>query len=254
MKKILILIVAILLVAGLFTGFVPGQVTQALAYDGDKGCENGNGNKKGCDEVIVTEDGGGDSGQLPIGGNAGPVDPCVAAGNCGNGDHGKGDPTNGSLHANCRAAQGEVDPNCPAGGTPPPVIVTPPPATGTPAPTSTPNPTGTPEPEDGGEETPTIVIDGEEIPFVLKPYKAPDGNKITGKPVVVDCPQDCCCECQSLDWLKPWMIFAFLGVLGVIALALVALVLIKIFGRWLFLLSLVAITPIAIFVAIRLVG
>jgi hypothetical protein len=35
-------------------------------------------------------------------------DPCT--GNCGNGDHGLGDPTNGSLHANEHAAQGEVDP------------------------------------------------------------------------------------------------------------------------------------------------
>ncbi|MBK9779479.1 MAG: PD40 domain-containing protein [Anaerolineales bacterium] len=31
---------------------------------------------------------------------------------CGQGDHGKGNPVNGSLHANCRAAQGEVDPIC----------------------------------------------------------------------------------------------------------------------------------------------
>lgn len=45
----------------------------------------------------------------------GPVtdeDPCIVLGNCGPGDHGRGDPDNGSEHANCRAAQGEVDPDC----------------------------------------------------------------------------------------------------------------------------------------------
>ena len=41
-------------------------------------------------------------------------DPCLDEDQlpCGNGDHGRGNPINGSLHANCRAAQGEVDPVC----------------------------------------------------------------------------------------------------------------------------------------------
>ncbi len=42
-----------------------------------------------------------------------PVDPCENNGSpCGQGDHGQGNPVNGSLHANCHAAQGEVDPLC----------------------------------------------------------------------------------------------------------------------------------------------
>lgn len=60
--------------------------------------------------------GGGSGGTNPDQGNdEGPVDPCVAQGNCGQGDHGQGNPGNpgqGSQHANCNAAQGEVDPDC----------------------------------------------------------------------------------------------------------------------------------------------
>jgi hypothetical protein len=48
------------------------------------------------------------------GSNQDPSDPCLDEGElpCGQGDHGRGNPVTGSLHANCRAAQGEVDPVC----------------------------------------------------------------------------------------------------------------------------------------------
>src|SRR5258706_6986853 len=76
--------------------------------------------------------------------NSGTPDPCLDAGQlpCGQGDHGKGNPVNGSAHANCRAAQGEVDPVCtpkniptpPGKPTPPPGNPTPPPGKPTPPP------------------------------------------------------------------------------------------------------------------------
>lgn len=68
-------------------------------------------------------------------------DPCVMQGSCGNGDHGKGNPVNGSLHANPNAWQGEVDPV---------------------APVVTPSPTPTPTPTVPITHTPTcqVVITG----------------------------------------------------------------------------------------------
>lgn len=61
-----------------------------------------------------------------------PVDPCTNNGSpCGQGDHGQGNPVNGSAHANCNAAQGEVDPVC---------------VTATPLPTDTPTPEPTAPP------------------------------------------------------------------------------------------------------------
>lgn len=256
MKKIFFgfLVLAFVLVA---LGFDPSQVTQVYACKDGKACEDAPGQQ---DSGHATEDastgaGNASGGQDPVGGNAGSVDPCVTAGNCGNGDHGKGNPVNGSLHANCRAAHGEVDPIClptPPAGETPSVVVTPP---------IPPVVTGTPEPGDDDKETPVIVVDGEQVDF--EPYKAPfvrsglvallTSGRVS-EPAVAACPKDCCCECQNFDWLKPWMIYVVLGALVVIALALVALVFIKVFGRWLFLLALVVATPIVIFVVIRLLG
>jgi len=58
-----------------------------------------------------------------------PVDPCETNGSpCGQGDHGQGNPVNGSLHANCHAAQGEVDPVCDTTTPEPTETPTPPPS------------------------------------------------------------------------------------------------------------------------------
>ena len=57
--------------------------------------------------------GGGGGGGETRGSKQDPTDPCLDGQSpCGNGDHGQGNPVNGSLHANCNAAQGEVDPVC----------------------------------------------------------------------------------------------------------------------------------------------
>ena len=88
---------------------------------------NGNGNKGG------NGNGGGNSGDVR-GSKQDPSDPCLDGQSpCGNGDHGQGNPVNGSLHANCNAAQGEVDPVC--------LTVTP-----TPVPTATVEPTDPSDP------------------------------------------------------------------------------------------------------------
>ncbi len=102
--------------------------------------------------------------------NSGTPDPCLDAGQlpCGQGDHGKGNPINGSLHANCRAAQGEVDPNCTPSPTPTPG-----------GPTETPGgPTDTPEPPtatpSGPTATPTATLPSPPI-HEVKPAPVP-GN------------------------------------------------------------------------------
>ncbi|MCQ3936122.1 MAG: hypothetical protein DPW18_03625 [Chloroflexi bacterium] len=79
-----------------------------------------------------------------------PSDPCLDQGQlpCGQGDHGKGNPVNGSLHANCRAAQGEVDPVCK------PEDILPPPPDNPPS-NPTPETPGNP-PNDPPKEPPTI--------------------------------------------------------------------------------------------------
>ncbi|KKQ91566.1 MAG: hypothetical protein UU16_C0051G0014 [Candidatus Woesebacteria bacterium GW2011_GWA2_40_7] len=57
----------------------------------------------------LAKDGGGGNGR----GHKTPgPDPCHETNTCGQGDNGNGNPTTGSGHANCRAQQGEVDPNC----------------------------------------------------------------------------------------------------------------------------------------------
>lgn len=80
------------------------------------------------------------------------VDPCEVRGDCGNGDHGKGDPEDrgrGSEHANCNAAQGEVDPLCEP---PPPPPPPPPPEEGE---------------SEGGEEEPEEGESGETVQVCL---------------------------------------------------------------------------------------
>lgn len=71
-------------------------------------------------------------------------DPCTLTDTCGPGDHGLGNPTNGSQHANCNAQQGEVDPMCPTPTpptpTPTPTVVVPTPTPTVVAPTPTPKP------------------------------------------------------------------------------------------------------------------
>ncbi len=83
-------------------------------------------------------------------------DPCVAQGKCGQGDHGKGNPVNGSEHANEHAWKGEVDPVSPK-ETP---TKEPRPAEPTPGPTKepTPEPTTTPEPVPTEERHPISVV------------------------------------------------------------------------------------------------
>ncbi len=87
---------------------------------------NGQGNNQGNNQGngasgSGNQPGSGGNKDTTTGGNQGvrgsksdPSDPCLDKGAlpCGNGDHGKGNPINGSLHANCRAAHGEVDPIC----------------------------------------------------------------------------------------------------------------------------------------------
>ena len=84
--------------------------------------------------------------QTPNPSHDGTPDPCLTPGNgseCGNGDHGQGNPTVGSGHANCNADQGEVDPSC----TPTAIATTPPAeSTNTSLPTFTPVATQTNEP------------------------------------------------------------------------------------------------------------
>lgn len=214
MKKVLI-VASLLAVFVAALGFAPGFVSPALA-DGSNGCEHGQGNKPGCEEVVVIEDGG--DGQQPIGGNAGRVDPCTVSGaaDCGNGDHGKGNPTNGSLHANCRAAQGEVDPNCrqPEGETPPsgtPVVFVP--AEGNFIPVSG---------GDDEEASPTVEAGAQDSHKTSAFLRRP-GERTALAKVVAVCPQDCCCECQSYNWdwlrLPVWLAVVALIVLAAVSLA-----------------------------------
>lgn len=111
----------------------------------DKGKNDGGGNDNGNNNNNQQNDqntgGGGDNNEVR-GTHSGTPDPCMVVEGalpCGQGDHGRGNPINGSLHANCRAAQGEVDPICETESTPPPTEppVTPPP---TEPPTEPPNP------------------------------------------------------------------------------------------------------------------
>ncbi len=66
---------------------------------GGGGNDNGNGNTEGTGDPNVQNPNGVDV----RGSKEDPSDPCLDAGElpCGQGDHGKGNPVNGSLHANC---------------------------------------------------------------------------------------------------------------------------------------------------------
>jgi hypothetical protein len=67
---------------------------------------------------VVMADSGGGHGNSPT--PEVTTDPCQDhPGTCGGGDNGHGVPTTGSEHANCNAAQGEVDPSCTEATEPP---------------------------------------------------------------------------------------------------------------------------------------
>lgn len=122
---------------------------------GSGSSDSGSSGDSGSDDA--SSDGGG-SDDLEVRGTVdGVPDPCLDpnyTGECGRGDHGRGNPVNGSAHANCHAQHGEVDPEC----IPPAPTATPeppgPPPTPTEVPTEVPTveptPTSTPTPEDKG--------------------------------------------------------------------------------------------------------
>ena len=209
MKKIILVVTTLLVVVSALAGFVPGQVTRAYACQDGKPCEGAPGQQG---------DNAGGGGQQD---ECHKHDPDGGLADCpgGTGDDGGSDHNNGGGNdadrcddnkgddKKCQDSPSEEDPSNP--------------------PTEPVNPPAGENPTDGGETSepgngkePTIEVDGNDIPFGLEPYEAPEKVEDSDKPV--ECPDTCCCECQSnLDWFKPWMFFALLGVLLSIALALV---------------------------------
>jgi len=104
-RKTKFVLLGSLLVAMLTVGLVTAQ---AAAGGNGKGKDGGNGSHTSSDTDVR-------------GSKQDPSDPCLDGNSpCGRGDHGQGNPVNGSLHANCNAAQGEVDPICDTTTTPTP--------------------------------------------------------------------------------------------------------------------------------------
>ena len=102
-SKLLSLLLIMVILSMLFSAFAP---LEGLEGAGGQGQGGGQGNQSSDSSSAASS-----TESLDVrGSKQDPTDPCLDAGQlpCGQGDHGKGNPINGSMHANCRAAQGEV--------------------------------------------------------------------------------------------------------------------------------------------------